>query len=109
WTGSASFFDKTEAELRGRPIADVLGPEIGGVFLDNIRRVLASESSESFEYVLDHAGDRRHYAAHVAKMPRPPVGAAHSSAPPGTTASTTAATSAGAEPRRTVTVLVRDV
>src|SRR5579884_3270280 len=69
WATAAAYFEKPGAILQGSRLADALGEPHGSTFDAVVRRVFATGRRESFEYVVDAAGDKRVFAATVLLMP----------------------------------------
>ena len=68
WTGNESLLVRPKTEMLGRRLVEVMGEENGRSFVGAIKRVLASDQSESIEYPLDVIGGQRWFLARISPI-----------------------------------------
>lgn len=80
WTGEPELLVAPAPELEGKNVVDFLGPELGGVFVDLIRRVIDSGVPETFDYTLDVPAGSRSFHCEARRTPRGSASAAPATA-----------------------------
>jgi PAS domain S-box-containing protein len=70
WTEREELLARPWAEVQGRTIEEVLGPEAGAPYAALVRRVLATGERETLEYSMQVSQGLRWFAADVRRMPR---------------------------------------
>ncbi|AKV01710.1 Sensory box histidine kinase/response regulator [Labilithrix luteola] len=69
WAQDATFFEKSEDELQGRPFTEALAEPQASFCESRIRSVVTTGRPESFEYVVERDGDQRVFAANAVLLP----------------------------------------
>ena len=68
WTADENLLAKPKHSMIGRTIAEVLGPELAGQFLELFQRVIATGKPESIEYPLNVLGGERWFRGHISPI-----------------------------------------
>ncbi len=68
WTADESLLAQPKAQLLGQRIEEVMGEKTGRPLAEAVKRVLASEHSESMEYSLEVTGGQRCFLARISPI-----------------------------------------
>jgi signal transduction histidine kinase len=69
WASDPSLLAKPEAELLGRTLLEVLGQQVGAWHHDKVLTTLESGVDQEYEYELEVASGRRHFACSAVALP----------------------------------------